>query len=153
MSANLETHRPYARLSAIGENRTVLSPTGSFGSSYVGGRATANGCGGDGESLFGARVPHTSRPIQVVSVSEVRQRRAHIVKPVDGWASLCTEDGYGIIEPTKRCSRYKVREYCFRVARGTGGGGGRKGCVREPVLAALAPTEEAYTCRARRTFA
>ncbi|CAN0420992.1 unnamed protein product, partial [Ectocarpus sp. 12 AP-2014] len=50
----------------------------------------------------------TLRRGTVVSVSEVRQRRAHIVKPVDGWASLSTEDGYGIIEPTKRCSRYKV---------------------------------------------
>lgn len=94
---------PYGRLSAIGE--TVSSPVASL--EFV---CDNKGCGGDGELQFlvlGVRV----RAIQVVSVSEVRQRRAHIVKPVDGWASLSTEDGYGIIEPTKRCSRYKVREY------------------------------------------
>ncbi|CAN0365522.1 unnamed protein product [Pylaiella littoralis] len=57
---------------------------------------------------LGSPVLRTLRRGTIVTVSEVRNRRAHIVKPVDGWASLCTEDGYCIIEPTKRNTRYKV---------------------------------------------
>ena len=46
---------------------------------------------------------------QVVVVSEIRRRRAHIVKPVDGWVSLQTEDGYVIVGPMERSTKYKVR--------------------------------------------
>lgn len=42
-------------------------------------------------------------------VSQVRSRRAHIVKPMDGWASLQTESGYVILEAIMRPTKYKVR--------------------------------------------
>eukprot|EP00903_Cladosiphon_okamuranus_P015506 g14316.t1 len=44
----------------------------------------------------------------VVVVAEVRSRRAHIVKPMDGWASLSTENGYRILESVGRPVKYKV---------------------------------------------
>eukprot|EP00752_Nemacystus_decipiens_P010538 g9384.t1 len=53
-------------------------------------------------------VMKTLRRGTIVVVSEIRHRRAHITKPLDGWASISTEDGYQIIEPTKRSTKYKV---------------------------------------------
>ncbi|CAN0084424.1 unnamed protein product [Scytosiphon promiscuus] len=44
----------------------------------------------------------------VVVVSQVRSRRAHIMKPVDGWASLSTESGYVILQAISRPTKYKV---------------------------------------------
>lgn len=46
--------------------------------------------------------------LQVVVVSEIVGLRAHLTKPIDGWASLATEEGYDIIQPTKRSTRYRV---------------------------------------------
>ena len=45
---------------------------------------------------------------QVVVVAQVRSRRAHILKPMDGWASLSTENGYRILESVQRPTKYKV---------------------------------------------
>lgn len=44
----------------------------------------------------------------IVVVSEIRDLRAHLIKPFDGWASLATEEGYDIIQPTRRSTRYRV---------------------------------------------
>eukprot|EP00903_Cladosiphon_okamuranus_P020031 g18399.t1 len=55
-----------------------------------------------------SEVLRTLRRGSIVTVSEIRNRRAHITKPLDGWASVSTEDGYQIIEPTKRSTKYKV---------------------------------------------
>ncbi|CAM9832149.1 unnamed protein product [Ectocarpus sp. 6 AP-2014] len=44
----------------------------------------------------------------VVVVAQVRSRRAHIIKPMDGWASLSTESGYVILEAIARPTKYKV---------------------------------------------
>ncbi|CAN0284994.1 unnamed protein product, partial [Hapterophycus canaliculatus] len=49
----------------------------------------------------------------VVVVSQVRSRRAHIVKPMDGWASLSTESGYVILEAISRPTKYKVGGVLF----------------------------------------
>lgn len=46
---------------------------------------------------------------EIVVVSQVRARRAHIKKPMDGWASLATESGYVIMEAIARPTKYKVR--------------------------------------------
>eukprot|EP00904_Undaria_pinnatifida_P001724 jgi/Undpi1/11552/HiC_scaffold_30.g13849.m1 len=43
-----------------------------------------------------------------VTVRQVRSRRAHIVKPMDGWASMSTESGYVIMEAIMRPTKYKV---------------------------------------------
>lgn len=42
-------------------------------------------------------------------VDQVRARRAHISKPLDGWASLSTESGYIIMEAIARPTKYRVR--------------------------------------------
>lgn len=47
-------------------------------------------------------------PPQMVVVSEIRGQRAHLIAPFNGWASLSTEEGYEIIQPTKRSTRYRV---------------------------------------------
>eukprot|EP00903_Cladosiphon_okamuranus_P020039 g18406.t1 len=44
----------------------------------------------------------------VVVVAQVRSRRAHILKPMDGWASLSTENGYRILESVGRPTKFKV---------------------------------------------
>lgn len=49
--------------------------------------------------------------LQIVVVDQVRARRAHICKPVDGWASLSTESGYVIMEAIARPTKYKVRVF------------------------------------------
>eukprot|EP00752_Nemacystus_decipiens_P010546 g9391.t1 len=43
-----------------------------------------------------------------VVVDQIRSRRAHLVKPMDGWASLSTETGYRILESVGRPAKYKV---------------------------------------------
>ncbi|CBJ33349.1 expressed unknown protein [Ectocarpus siliculosus] len=45
----------------------------------------------------------------VVEVAQIRSRRAHIVKPIDGWASLSTVSSYRILEPPiTQSTKYKV---------------------------------------------
>lgn len=44
----------------------------------------------------------------IVVVDQVRARRAHISKPLDGWASLSTESGYIIMEAIARPTKYRV---------------------------------------------
>ncbi|CAM9143995.1 unnamed protein product [Ectocarpus sp. 8 AP-2014] len=44
----------------------------------------------------------------VVVVAQIWSRRAHILEPVDGWASLSTENGYRILESATRSTKYQV---------------------------------------------
>eukprot|EP00904_Undaria_pinnatifida_P001723 jgi/Undpi1/11551/HiC_scaffold_30.g13848.m1 len=56
------------------------------------------------DSLFMSVLPRGT----MVVVSEIRGQRAHLIAPFNGWASLSTEEGYEIIQPTKRSTRYRV---------------------------------------------
>ncbi|CAM9727835.1 unnamed protein product [Discosporangium mesarthrocarpum] len=44
----------------------------------------------------------------VVDVEKVRARRAQITHPVRGWGSVSTGDGYVIMEPVRRPTKYQV---------------------------------------------
>ncbi|CAN0365485.1 unnamed protein product [Pylaiella littoralis] len=44
----------------------------------------------------------------IVVVSQVRSRRAQIIKPIIGWVSLSTESGYEILGSILRPTKYKV---------------------------------------------
>lgn len=52
--------------------------------------------------------PYSACARKVVVVAQVRSRRAHILKPIDGWVSMTTETGYRILESVGGPTKYKV---------------------------------------------